>query len=77
MIRSGVRLSPTAPYEVIMAYPNDPVFYVRESVGLVLGWYFYDESWAYNYGPYATEWQARAALWRYCDEVLGFDFVRG
>lgn len=35
------------------------------------GWWFWEESWAFANGPYATEAEARAALRRYCVEELG------
>lgn len=34
-------------------------------------WWWYYETWADEQGPYATKEQARAALERYCKEVLG------
>lgn len=34
-------------------------------------WYFWDESWSTQYGPYETEEEARAGLKKYCEEVLG------
>lgn len=46
---------------------RDPVFQDDEG-----GWNFWDETWAYFYGPYSTEDLARAALDRYCrEEGLG------
>lgn len=43
---------------------RDPVF---EDNGL---WNFWDETWAYFHGPYATEDEARAALAVYVKEYL-------
>jgi len=34
-------------------------------------WYFYDETWADEYGPYDSEEQANAKLKEYCEKVLG------
>lgn len=42
---------------------RDPVF---EDNGL---WNFWDETWAYFHGPYATEDEARAALAAYVREL--------
>ena len=33
-------------------------------------WYFWDESWAYRYGPYDSEKEAYERLRKYCNEVL-------
>ena len=35
------------------------------------GWYFWDETQAYRYGPYESEEEANKQLDRYCKEVLG------
>jgi len=35
------------------------------------GWYFWDETRVYCYGPYADEAEAKAAAARYCREMLG------
>ena len=29
-------------------------------------WYFWDEVWAYKMGPYGSEEEARAELFKYC-----------
>ena len=34
-------------------------------------WYFYDETWANYHGPYNSKAEAKVALNRYCEEVLG------
>jgi hypothetical protein len=34
-------------------------------------WYFWDEVWAYEYGPFDTEDGARKQLTEYCDKMLG------
>ncbi len=34
-------------------------------------WYFWDETWGYRHGPYATREEATKELDRYCKEVLG------
>ena len=44
---------------------NDPVHQDTD------GWYFWEETWADRSGPFKTETLARAALKRYCTEVLG------
>ena len=36
------------------------------------GWYFYDETWSYAYGPFTTQELAQKALDRYCIEELGY-----
>lgn len=57
----------------------DPVHYDDGSVlrddrdpheGTGPGWYFYDETWAFRFGPYDTEVVARHFLTRYVREVL-------
>ena len=35
------------------------------------GWYFWDETWAYRFGPYLTQDQANVSLDKYVKEVLG------
>lgn len=55
---------------------NDSVFYQGATWlchGEVYnpGWYFWDETWADCFGPYATEWQARGQLRAYCMICLG------
>lgn len=35
-------------------------------------WYFWDETWAYRYGPYQSKDEADTALNKYCEEVLGY-----
>ena len=40
---------------------------VHEETGI---WYFWDETWAHRYGPYATKKQAIEELQRYCDDYL-------
>lgn len=35
------------------------------------GWYFWDESWGYRYGPYETRELCATALNQYCREALG------
>ena len=34
-------------------------------------WYWYDETWANEFGPYDTEQAAGKACKQYCQEVLG------
>lgn len=36
-----------------------------------LKWYFWDETWAFRYGPFSCYRSARRALVRYAVEVLG------
>lgn len=33
-------------------------------------WYFWDETWSYRQGPYATEIEAREVFKEYCEKVL-------
>lgn len=33
-------------------------------------WYFYDETWAFEYGPYLSKKKAEKELERYCKECL-------
>lgn len=33
-------------------------------------WYFYDETWAYRYGPYSSEKEARDKLKEYAEKFL-------
>lgn len=33
------------------------------------GWYFYDETWAYLYGPYHSHIEAAAQLFQYCETL--------
>ena len=56
--------------EIQDKYDHDPVFRVVSSDYMILGWYFYDETWAWECGPYATEWQCRGELARYIVEQL-------
>jgi hypothetical protein len=37
------------------------------------GWYFWDETGADRYGPYATREIAKQAMDDYCREILGID----
>lgn len=50
--------------EMANRYEYDPVFKRGDF------WYFYDETWAFDYGPYDTEEQARCALELYCEREL-------
>lgn len=52
---------------------RDPVFWAEERHGDEIedGWYFWDCTWAFTYGPYTTEQEARRMLERYCREELG------
>jgi len=34
-------------------------------------WYFWDETWAFEKGPFDSEQEARIALCKYGKEVLG------
>ena len=53
---------------------SDPVFYseAKEQDGLqfAAGWYWYDETWSWPSGPYATEAEARSAVALYALNVL-------
>ena len=49
-------------------YAADPVF--SEGPGM---WYFWDETWAWRHGPYATEELARSKLKKYAIEELGHE----
>lgn len=35
-------------------------------------WYFWDECWAFEEGPFNTEKDAEIALYKYCKEVLNY-----
>ena len=35
------------------------------------GWYFWDETWAYAFGPYECQICAKSALYLYCRNELG------
>lgn len=51
---------------------RDPVFYAsnHEFDGQVEdGWFFWDETWTYTYGPYVSEADARRALRNYIREA--------
>jgi len=48
--------------------PVDPVWY--DSAGMHGGWYFYDETWADQYGPFETEEKAREELDKYMKFIL-------
>lgn len=53
----------------------DPIHYVsvaeeNDWEGKVsVGWWFWDETWADRYGPYATREQAEDALERYAKQL--------
>lgn len=54
----------------------DPVFYwdspgedAQESGWKGPGWYFYDETWSYAYGPHKNKEEAHVACQRYCDTL--------
>lgn len=34
-------------------------------------WYFWDETWTWDYGPYASKEMALAALALYCKQLMG------
>lgn len=51
---------------------HDPVEYLTHDPGGP-GWYFWNEIWVDNYGPFNTEEEAREALNKYCVEELGLD----
>ena len=42
----------------------DPVYHHEGS------WFYYDETWAGSYGPFATEQEAREALEQYVKHLL-------
>ncbi len=44
---------------------SDPVFHEKDS------WWFYDETWSNQHGPYVTEAEARTELTRYAREIVG------
>lgn len=46
-------------------FSRDPVFAGGEF------WYFWDETWSTNYGPYDSEAQARSELRLYCHYLNG------
>jgi hypothetical protein len=46
--------------------PPDPVHSHPDST-----WWFYEETWADENGPYSTEEECRTMLLKYCREVLG------
>ena len=57
---------------------NDPVFYVSaaeteptaEFYGWTPGWYFWNEVWSDEYGPYDTQDTAREALVEYVKSLM-------
>lgn len=54
----------------------DPVFKIEveetyEGELMLPGWYFWDETWAYSYGPFETEEEARTKLNAYCRYSMG------
>lgn len=50
-------------------YDNDP-YPVRHHDGK---WWFWDETWSQEFGPYDTEEKAVRSLSRYCRKYLGID----
>ena len=36
-------------------------------------WYFWDEDWAFEEGPFDTKEEAEEALKKYCKEYLGLE----
>lgn len=42
----------------------DPVEYRPD------GWYFWDETWVFDHGPFETQQECREALLRYAEECL-------
>ena len=34
-------------------------------------WFFWDETWVYDYGPYFSEYSVHLMLVKYCEIVLG------
>lgn len=59
---------PTKKIEVrleVKAKGRDPVHKDKGS------WWFWDEAWAYRYGPYPSEKKARRELENYCKDLLG------
>ena len=63
------------------AIQSNPIFVVATKAALekmctrkeqritYLGWYFWDESWAYAHGPFSTREEAARALKVYADEL--------
>jgi len=45
----------------------DPVFQKEDGT-----WWFWNETWSDEYGPYPTEEKARAILEEYCRTELGY-----
>lgn len=40
------------------------------------GWYFWDEAWADEIGPYSSEEDCKAACKKYADEVMGYFIMK-
>ncbi len=56
--------------------PTNAVHFEREHIDedgqlVQSGWYFWDETWAYQYGPFASEEEAQAKLEEYMRTLLG------
>jgi hypothetical protein len=49
-------------------YAYNPIFQGENGL-----WFFWDETWANNYGPYNTEEEAKQELDKYCKYILGSD----
>lgn len=58
-----------------MSQTKDPVFYLEQAKvecgQTTPGWYFYDETWCWAYGPYSDRETAVAKCKQYAEEVLG------
>ena len=58
---------------------HDPVFYVaaretdegEEYAGWESGWYFWNETWSDECGPFKSEGMARTALDEYARQLMG------
>jgi hypothetical protein len=53
--------------QMLQRSEHDPVFWDADTCA----YGFFDESWAFDHGPFKTEEEARAELDRYCREELG------
>lgn len=52
-----------------IVYINKDWFDDRENKIRKAGFYFYDESWSYVFGPYKTKSEASRALKQYCEQL--------
>ena len=55
-----------------MTLNEDPIHFIEISTKYdpLPGWYFWDETWIFKYGPYDTREEAVEALENYCEDLL-------